>query len=157
MVTVDIIHSIVKMLKYDPRDIMFYHFKIPNKTLDWRLRALTIDDDVINISQYVKDNKVIDVYIEHGETIVESYHMPNFNKSVQIRDLDDNNEVTDLDEGNVDRRVVTKKQKTNWRTMVEFNDGARRVRKDGAKGLGHDNMFEDYDQEHGNEKSNDGA
>lgn len=77
----------MKMLKYNPREIMFYHFKIPNKTLDWRLRALASDDDVNNLSQYVKDNKVINVFIEHGETKVESYYMPKFSASVQIREL----------------------------------------------------------------------
>ncbi|GKA57321.1 hypothetical protein Tco_0756509, partial [Tanacetum coccineum] len=90
--TVDIIHNIVKMLKYDPRDIMFYHFKKPNKTLDWGLRALASDDDVVNHSQYVKDNKVIDVYIEHGKTAFESYYMPKFIESAKIKELDDNNE-----------------------------------------------------------------
>ena len=63
--TIDIIHSIVKMLKYDPREIMYYHFKIPDKNLDWGgLRALACDDDIVKLAQYVKDNKVIEVYIE---------------------------------------------------------------------------------------------
>ncbi|GJV08663.1 hypothetical protein Tco_1346319 [Tanacetum coccineum] len=144
------------------------------------LRALASDDDVVNLSQYVKDNKVIDVYIEHGETIVESYYMPKFIESARIRELDDNNEVIDLDEGNVDRTVVTKKQ-TNGKFLslpkckkrlsikwladglpgessglrednVEFNDG--------AKGLSEDNMefndgAEGLGDEHGNEKGND--
>nr|GEU80810.1 EF-hand domain pair, mitogen-activated protein (MAP) kinase [Tanacetum cinerariifolium] len=75
----------------------YFGGKIPNKTLDWGLRALASDDDVVNLSQYVKDNKVIDAYIEHGKTTIESYYMPKFNESAQIRDLDDNNEVIDLD------------------------------------------------------------
>nr|GEX07047.1 transposase, MuDR [Tanacetum cinerariifolium] len=48
--TIDILHNIVKMLKYASRDIMFYHFNIPNKTLDWGLRALESEDDVVNLS-----------------------------------------------------------------------------------------------------------
>ncbi|GJT22930.1 hypothetical protein Tco_0892867, partial [Tanacetum coccineum] len=142
--TIDIIHNIVKMLKYDPRDIMFYHFNIPNKTLDWGLRALASDDDVVNLSQYVKDNKVIDVYIEHGETTVESYYMPKFIESARIREkrlaiewLADGlpGESSGLRENN-----------------VEFNDGAEGLSEDnmefndGAEGLG---------DEHGNEKGND--
>ncbi|GKE15871.1 hypothetical protein Tco_1423448, partial [Tanacetum coccineum] len=56
--TITIIHSIVKMLKYDTRDIMYYHFKIPDKNLDWGLRALASDDDIVYLSKFVKDNKV---------------------------------------------------------------------------------------------------
>ncbi|GJZ97132.1 mutator type transposase [Tanacetum coccineum] len=55
--TITIIHSIVKMLKYDTRDIMYYHFKIPDKNLDWGLRALASDDDIVYLSKFVKDNK----------------------------------------------------------------------------------------------------
>ncbi|GJY72256.1 hypothetical protein Tco_0475959 [Tanacetum coccineum] len=175
--TIDIIHNIVKMLKYDPRDIMFYHFNIPNKTLDWGLRALASDDDVVNLSQYVKDNKVIDVYIEHGETTVESYYMPKFIESARIRELDDNNEVIDLDEGNVDRTLVTKKQtngkflglpKCRKRLAIEWlADGLPRESSglreenlefnDGAEGLSGDNIeFNDgaewLGDEHSNEK-----
>ena len=108
---VDILHSVVKMLKYDPREIMYYHFKIPNKTLDWGLRALACDDDVNNLAQYVKDNKVIDVFIEHGETTVESYYMPKFGESVQIRELDENVNVVALDDEEVAGLVVTKPYK----------------------------------------------
>ncbi|GJT18440.1 hypothetical protein Tco_0877146 [Tanacetum coccineum] len=86
--------------------------------------------------------------------------MPKFNKSVQIRDLDDNNKVIDLDEGNADRRVVIKKQTKGkflglhkcrkrlaikWLTHClpgessgseEDNDHVN----DGAEGLGEDNV-----------------
>ncbi|GKC54965.1 hypothetical protein Tco_1077710 [Tanacetum coccineum] len=178
--TIDIIHNIVKMLKYDPRDIMFYHFNIPNKTLDWGLRALASDDDVVNLSQYVKDNKVIDVYIEHGETTVESYYMPKFIESAKIMELDENNEVIDLDEENVDRTVVTKKQ-TNGKFLglpkcrkrlaiewladglpgessglrednVDFNDGAEGLREDNVD---FNDSAEGLGDEHGNENGND--
>ncbi|GKD51443.1 hypothetical protein Tco_1280419, partial [Tanacetum coccineum] len=55
------------------RYIMYYHFKIPDKNLDWGLRALASDDDIIYLSKFVKYNKVIEVYIEHGETTVEKW------------------------------------------------------------------------------------
>ncbi|GJW07339.1 O-fucosyltransferase family protein [Tanacetum coccineum] len=96
--TITIIHSIVKMLKYDTRDIMYYHFKIPDKNLDWGLRALASDDDIVYLSKFVKDNKVIEVYIEHGETTVESYYMPTFTEKLQLKELNNNDEVVELDE-----------------------------------------------------------
>nr|GEV71900.1 hypothetical protein [Tanacetum cinerariifolium] len=144
------------------------------------LRALASDDDVVNLSQYVKDNKVIDVYIEHGETTVESYYMPKFIESAKIRELDDNNEVIDLDEENVDRTIVTKKQtngkflglpKCRKRLAIEWlADGLPRESSglgedndhvnDGADGLREDNVefndgAEGLGDEHGNEKGND--
>ncbi|GJT28558.1 hypothetical protein Tco_0908833 [Tanacetum coccineum] len=42
-------------------------------------------------------NKVIEMYIEHGETKVESYYLPTFNEKLQIRDLNNNDEVVELD------------------------------------------------------------
>ncbi|GJY79500.1 mutator type transposase [Tanacetum coccineum] len=71
----------VKMLKYDPRDIMFYHFNIPNKTLDWGLRALASDDDVVNHSQYVKDNKDEEHIIDQLDV-----NMEGFRFTVQSKD-----------------------------------------------------------------------
>ena len=146
---VDVIHSIVTMLKYDPRDIMFYHFKIPNNSLDWGLRALAGDDDVNNLGQYVKDNKVIDVFIEHGETTVESYYMPKFNQPAQIVELTENVEVVDLDEGHVDTTLVTKThrkgksiglQKGRKMLAIEWlGQDDNEQDNDGDEGLGDDN------------------
>ena len=150
------------MLKYDPRDIMFYHFKIPNNSLDWGLRALAGDDDVNNLGQYVKDNKVIDVFIEHGETTVESYYMPKFNQPAQIVELTENVEVVDLDEGHVDTTVVTKTHRKG--KSIGLQKGRKMLAiewlgQDGADGLGVDNEHDnDGDEELGvdNEQDNDG-
>lgn len=86
------------MLKYDPKKIMYYHFKMPDKTLDWGLRALACNDDIVNLAQYVKDNKVIEVFIEHGETTVKSYYMPTFKEKVQLKELNNNVDVVELDD-----------------------------------------------------------
>ncbi|GJY78500.1 transposase, MuDR [Tanacetum coccineum] len=55
--TITIIHSIVKMLKYDTRDIMYYHFKIPDKNLDWGLKALASDDDIVYLLNLSSSSK----------------------------------------------------------------------------------------------------
>lgn len=57
----------VKRLKYPAKQSQFYQFKIPSKTLD-----LDKDDDIVNMTKYVSELKVIDVYIEHHESLVES-------------------------------------------------------------------------------------
>nr|GEV57822.1 hypothetical protein [Tanacetum cinerariifolium] len=61
-------------------------------------RALASDDDIVYLSKFVKDNKVIEVYIEHGETTVESYYMPTFTEKLQLKELNNNDEVVELDE-----------------------------------------------------------
>ncbi|GJY61952.1 mutator type transposase [Tanacetum coccineum] len=58
------------------------------------LRALASDDDIVYLSKFVKDNKVIEVYIEH----VESYYMPTFTEKLQLKELNNNDEVVELDE-----------------------------------------------------------
>ncbi|GJR48066.1 hypothetical protein Tco_1316169 [Tanacetum coccineum] len=77
--TIEVLHKIVKMLKYPAKQRLFYQFKIPNKTLDWGLRALDKDDDIINLIKYVSEHKVIEVYIEHHESLVESLDGDNDN------------------------------------------------------------------------------
>ncbi|GJV15022.1 transposase, MuDR [Tanacetum coccineum] len=43
---VDELHMFVKDLGYDPKQLMFYHYKFPNKSLDYGLRPLSCDADV---------------------------------------------------------------------------------------------------------------
>ncbi|PWA37725.1 hypothetical protein CTI12_AA580980 [Artemisia annua] len=94
---VEVINNIVKMLKYDPKQIMYYQFKLPRKSLDWGLRALASDDDIVNMIKYVGKHKVIEVFIEHNETTVDSYNMPTFKGGVEIRELIGDDEIVDLD------------------------------------------------------------
>ncbi|GKB93443.1 hypothetical protein Tco_0979580 [Tanacetum coccineum] len=68
----------------------------PNRRLG--IRAFGSDDDIVYLSKFVKDNKVIEVYIEHGETTVESYYMPTFTEKLQLKELNNNDEVVELDE-----------------------------------------------------------
>ena len=86
------------MLKYNPKQIMYYHFKLPRKSLDWGLRALASDEDIVNMIKYVGKHKVIEVFIEHNETTVDSYYMPTFRAGIEIRELQGNDEIVDLDE-----------------------------------------------------------
>ena len=104
--TVEVVNNIVKMLKYDPQQIMFYHFREPKKNLDWGLRALGCDDDVVSLISYVSKHKVIEVFIEHNETRVESFYKPLFRKTMEIKEIDDTNEIVDLDEDDVVKKPV---------------------------------------------------
>ncbi|GJX58344.1 hypothetical protein Tco_0289734, partial [Tanacetum coccineum] len=41
----------------------------PTPSLDYSLHSLNVDVDVLEVSKYVKDYKIILVYVEHGSSI----------------------------------------------------------------------------------------
>ncbi|CAI9292054.1 unnamed protein product [Lactuca saligna] len=45
-------------LGYSVPPVIYYHFRIPHEDLDFGLRALGNDNDVLNLPQYISDNKV---------------------------------------------------------------------------------------------------
>ncbi|CAI9303981.1 unnamed protein product [Lactuca saligna] len=77
-------------LGYSIPPVIYYHFRIPHEDLDFGLRALRNDNDVLNLAQYIGDNKVIEVYTEHGQTNLLTYFMsPKGKKKVIIKELYD--------------------------------------------------------------------
>nr|GEY18996.1 transposase, mutator type [Tanacetum cinerariifolium] len=61
--------NMVVKLGYGVKDLMYCHFLIPSLGLDYDLRSLNIDADVLEMSKYVKDYKIILVYVEHEISI----------------------------------------------------------------------------------------
>nr|GEU58094.1 hypothetical protein [Tanacetum cinerariifolium] len=59
----------VVKLGYGVVDLMYYHFLIPRLGLDYDLHHLNVDADVLEMAKYVKDYKIILVYVEHGRSI----------------------------------------------------------------------------------------
>ncbi|GJY27457.1 hypothetical protein Tco_0403224 [Tanacetum coccineum] len=51
---------------------MYYHFLRPILGLDYGLHQLNVDADVLEMTKYVNDNKIILVYVEHGVSNVDS-------------------------------------------------------------------------------------
>ncbi|CAI9291361.1 unnamed protein product [Lactuca saligna] len=77
-------------LGYSVPPVIYYHFRIPYEDLDFGLRALGNDNDVLNLAQYIGDNKVIEVYTEHGQTNLLTYFMsPKGKQKVIIKELCD--------------------------------------------------------------------
>ncbi|CAI9264874.1 unnamed protein product [Lactuca saligna] len=72
---------------YSADDTMYYHYRIPNLDLDFGLKALGNDQDVISMTQFVPQNRVINVYVEHGSTRLHTYFMSPI--KVVIEQLDD--------------------------------------------------------------------
>ncbi|GJV92484.1 RNA-directed DNA polymerase, eukaryota [Tanacetum coccineum] len=54
---VDELHMFVKDLGYDPKQLMFYHYKLPDKSLDYGLRPLSCDADVVSLIKLVANCK----------------------------------------------------------------------------------------------------
>ncbi|GJT78832.1 mutator type transposase [Tanacetum coccineum] len=67
----DLKDMIVK-LGYGVKDLMYYHFLIPSLGLDYGLHSLNVDADVLEMAKYVKDYKIILVYVEHGSSNVDT-------------------------------------------------------------------------------------
>ena len=80
----------VTKVGYDGKELMYYHFCVPNEGFDFGLRALGNDDDVRLLASYVGLNKVIRVFIEHGKTNLLTYFMsPSGRRRVTIEQLED--------------------------------------------------------------------
>ncbi|GJU24742.1 hypothetical protein Tco_1163363 [Tanacetum coccineum] len=86
---VDELHLFVQDLGYDPEQLMFYHYKLPNKGLDYGLKPISCDADVISLIKLVENCKVIEVFIEYWLTNVDHHYLSLFKSTVEIEELDD--------------------------------------------------------------------
>ncbi|GJX68805.1 hypothetical protein Tco_0304532, partial [Tanacetum coccineum] len=64
--------DMVVKLGYGVEDLMYCHFLIPSLGLDYGLHNLNVDADVLEMAKYVKDYKIILVYVEHGSSNVDT-------------------------------------------------------------------------------------
>ena len=78
---------------------LFYHYKLPMKSLDTGLRALTSDSDISEMLKFVHKHRVIYVYVEHGTSYLELVvNATEFDTLVGPSNvLGDNTEVEDQD------------------------------------------------------------
>ncbi|GJQ90184.1 mutator type transposase [Tanacetum coccineum] len=78
--------DMVVKLGYGVEDLMYCHFLIPSLGLDYGLHSLNVDADVLEMSKYVKDYKIILVYVEHRSSIVDTSMFdssPDVNRNVR--------------------------------------------------------------------------
>ncbi|GJV71040.1 hypothetical protein Tco_1491035, partial [Tanacetum coccineum] len=78
--------DMVVKLGYGVEDLMYCHFLIPSLGLDYGLHSLNVDADVLEMSKYVKDYKIILVYVEHGSSNVDTSMFdssPDVNRNVK--------------------------------------------------------------------------
>ncbi|CAI9273386.1 unnamed protein product [Lactuca saligna] len=73
--------AIMNGLGYSVPPVIYCHFRVPKGDMHFGLRALGNDDDVLNLSQYVKEHKLIRVYTEHAiEAALALSISPEYNK-----------------------------------------------------------------------------
>ncbi|GJR45617.1 hypothetical protein Tco_1313720 [Tanacetum coccineum] len=68
---------------------LFYNFLRPLTSLDEGLYALACEEDVRCLATHVRSFKLIEVYIEHGVTAVDSYNRPPPRVRATIEDISD--------------------------------------------------------------------
>ncbi|GJX94657.1 putative NHL domain-containing protein [Tanacetum coccineum] len=73
---------------------MYYHFKIPNNNLDHGLQALGNDADVMNLVRYIDKYILIEVFIEHEYTVLETYWKSP--QKLRLEEIDDDVESSAL-------------------------------------------------------------
>ncbi|GJZ06740.1 mutator type transposase [Tanacetum coccineum] len=86
---VDELHLFVQDLGYDPEQLMFYHYKLPNKGLDYGLKPMSYEADVISLIKLVANCKVVEVFVEYWLTSVDHHYLSPFKSTVEIEELDD--------------------------------------------------------------------
>ncbi|GKE20052.1 putative reverse transcriptase domain-containing protein [Tanacetum coccineum] len=86
---VDELHMFIQDLGYDPSQLMFYHYKMPNKSLDYGLRPLSCDANVVSLINLVANCKVVEVFVEYCLTNVDHQYLSPFKSIVKIEELDD--------------------------------------------------------------------
>ncbi|GJZ64595.1 hypothetical protein Tco_0621016, partial [Tanacetum coccineum] len=64
--------DMVVKLGYGVADLSYYYFLRPRLGLDYGLHPLNVDADVLEMAKYVKDYKIILVYVEHESSNVDS-------------------------------------------------------------------------------------
>nr|GEZ77750.1 zinc finger, SWIM-type [Tanacetum cinerariifolium] len=116
---VDEVHMFVYDLGYDPKQLMFYHFKLPNKSLDYGLRPLSGDEDVVSLINIVGTFNVVEVFIEYWLTRVDHRYLSPFKPNVEIKELDDDVELNAYVVGSSKRLVLVN---VNEEQLVNVND-----------------------------------
>nr|GEW02007.1 hypothetical protein [Tanacetum cinerariifolium] len=86
---VDELHLFVQDLGYDHEQLMFYHYKFPNKGLDYGLKPISCNADVISLIKLVANCKVAEFFVKYWLTNVDHHYLSSFKSTVEIEELYD--------------------------------------------------------------------
>ena len=71
----------------DEGKLLYYHFKKPFLDLDVGLYVLGSDSDINHFSTFVPNHKLIDIYTEHGKTMLHTYFLSPNPSRVKIEEV----------------------------------------------------------------------
>ncbi|GJX83932.1 hypothetical protein Tco_0333413 [Tanacetum coccineum] len=110
--TVVALNLIVLKLGYTGKsEPMFYNYLRPLTSLDEGLYALACEEDVCYLATFVRSFKLIEVYIEHGVTSLDSYlRAPRFRATLE--------EITD-EPGSIATNIIEKMLLLTWHESSE--------------------------------------
>nr|KAJ0203928.1 hypothetical protein LSAT_V11C500259960 [Lactuca sativa] len=87
------VHDIDEMMEtlgcLEEGKLLYYHFKRPFSDLDFGLFELASDSDINHLGTYVGKHKLIEVYVEHGKTVLHTYTMSSTHSKVRIEEIVD--------------------------------------------------------------------
>ncbi|CAI9259871.1 unnamed protein product [Lactuca saligna] len=153
--------EVMLKLGYDVPPVIYYHYQLPNGDLEFGLRALGNDIDVLSLAQYIEHHKIIKVYTEHNETKLLTYFMsPRVKPRVIIEEIADDvptATVGDQDVPNLELCLVTyETPKYNSNKRLRLVDGSQSCSKKLCFNLEHTAAVgdQDADVEIGNEGAN---
>nr|GEU60418.1 zinc finger, CCHC-type [Tanacetum cinerariifolium] len=150
-------------LGYGVEDLMYCHFLIRSLGLDYGLHSLNVDVDVLDMSKYVKDYKIILVYVEHESSIVDTSMFdssPDVNRNLasfmarptvveSVVDLFDGLDKIPGEYVNTKKHITG--DESTWKQMVVHVDTESEEEKSDIKGNdtnGSDSEDLDYDPNH---------
>ncbi|GJS01279.1 hypothetical protein Tco_0317787 [Tanacetum coccineum] len=76
--------DMVVKLGYGVADLMYFNFLRPRLGLDYGLHPLNVDADALEMEKYVKDYKIILVYVEHRSSNIDTSIFVTFKKGFAI-------------------------------------------------------------------------
>ncbi|CAI9278149.1 unnamed protein product [Lactuca saligna] len=84
------IDEMMETLSYvEEGKLLYYHFKRPFSNLDFGLFALASDSDINRLGSYVGKHKLIEVYVEHGQTVLHTYTISSTPSKFRIEEIVD--------------------------------------------------------------------
>nr|KAJ0211898.1 hypothetical protein LSAT_V11C400179570 [Lactuca sativa] len=103
--------EVMLKLGYEVPRVIYYHYQLPNRDLEFGLRALGNDVDVLSLAQYIEHHKIIKVYTEHNETKLLTYFMsPRVKPRVIIEEIEDDVPIPKSNSAVVDLYPVNQNQ-----------------------------------------------
>ncbi|CAI9281906.1 unnamed protein product [Lactuca saligna] len=84
------LEEVMLKLGYDVPPVIYYHYQLLNGYLEFGLRTLGNDIDVLSLAQYFEHHKIIKVYTEHNETnLLTSFMSPRVKPRAIIEEIPD--------------------------------------------------------------------